>query len=79
MFAALAELERELIRERAAAGREAARARGRQVGRPPVLTAEQVALAKRMRQAGEPIAVIARAVGVSRATVYRTTVESLPR
>ena len=34
LFAALAEFERELIRERATAGREAARARGRLGGRP---------------------------------------------
>ncbi len=73
MFAALAELERELIRERAAAAREAARARGRQVGRPTVLTSDQTALARRMKEAGEPVAVIARALGCSRATIYRVT------
>lgn len=73
VFAAMAELERELIRERTQAARDAAKARGRQMGRPPVLTPEQVALTRRMRQAGEPIAVIARAVGCSRATIYRVT------
>ncbi len=73
MFAALAELERELIRERAAAAREAARARGRQVGRSAVLTSDQTALARRMKEAGEPVAVIARALGCSRATIYRVT------
>jgi DNA invertase Pin-like site-specific DNA recombinase len=73
VFAAMAELERDLIRERSADARVAARARGRQVGRPPVLSTEQAALARRMREAGEPIAVIARAVDCSRATVYRWT------
>ncbi|WP_084541156.1 recombinase family protein [Nocardioides alkalitolerans] len=73
VFAAMAELERELIRERTQAARESARARGRQVGRPPVLSTEQVALANRMRAAGEPYAVIARALGCSRATIYRWT------
>ncbi len=34
IFSAMAEYERELIRERAAAAREAAQARGRHVGRP---------------------------------------------
>ncbi|WP_240917143.1 recombinase family protein [Nocardioides sp. HDW12B] len=77
MFAALAELERELIRERAAAAREAARLRGRQVGRPPVLTMEQAELAGRMRRSGEPYAVIARTLGCSRATVYRVIEKGL--
>ena len=71
VMSALAEMELELIRERAAAAREAARARGKQTGRPPVLTPAQAGLARRMRQQGEPIAVIARAVNCSRATVYR--------
>lgn len=73
IMSALAEMELALIRERAAAAREAARARGRQVGRPSALTRDQAALARRMRDSGEPIAVIARAVGCSRATVYRVT------
>jgi DNA invertase Pin-like site-specific DNA recombinase len=77
VFAAVAELERELIKERTASARDAARARGRQTGRPPVLTSEQAALARRMRQAGEPIAVVARILGCSRATVYRVTDESV--
>lgn len=71
VFAALAELERELIRERAAAAREAARVRGRQVGRPPALSPEQAALVRRERQAGVSITAIAASLGVSRATVYR--------
>jgi DNA invertase Pin-like site-specific DNA recombinase len=40
VFAALAEFERDLIRERTSAGLAAARARGRQGGRPPVLTGQ---------------------------------------
>lgn len=76
IMAALAQMERELIKERAAVAREAARVRGRQVGRPPVLDASAAALAKRMRTAGEPIAVIARTLGCSRATVYRVTAET---
>jgi DNA invertase Pin-like site-specific DNA recombinase len=43
VFAALAEFERDLIRERTAAGLAAARARGRRGGRPSVLTAHKVA------------------------------------
>lgn len=73
IFASLAEYERTLIAERAAAAREAARVRGRQTGRPRALTDEQAALARRMRDGGEPIAVIANTLRTSRATVYRVT------
>ena len=46
IFAALAEFERELIRERTVAGLEAARARGRKGGRKFALTKAQVRLAQ---------------------------------
>src|SRR4051812_25593430 len=42
VFGALAEFERDLIRERTHAGLQAARARGRLFGRPKVLTAQQL-------------------------------------
>jgi DNA invertase Pin-like site-specific DNA recombinase len=71
IMSAMAEMERSLIRERAAAAREAAHARGRQTGRPRALTDGQSALARRMRIAGEPIPTIAKTLNVSRATVYR--------
>lgn len=71
VFASLAEYERSLINERAAAAREAARRRGRQTGRPRALDNEQAAIARRMREAGEPIPAIAKTFGVSRATIYR--------
>ncbi|MFI0420788.1 recombinase family protein [Spongiactinospora sp. 9N601] len=72
IFAALAEFERELIAERAAVGRAAARTRGRLGGRPAKLSAEQVALA-RSRYAAEDatVAEIAKALGVGRGTIYR--------
>jgi DNA invertase Pin-like site-specific DNA recombinase len=73
IFACLAEYERELIKERAAAARKAAAARGRQSGRPPVLDTSQVQLARRMLTAGESVSEIARALSVSRATIYRAT------
>lgn len=73
IFGALAEYERTLIAERAAAAREAAALRGRHVGRPPALNPEQAALARRMRESGEPVSVVARTLAVSRATVYRVT------
>jgi DNA invertase Pin-like site-specific DNA recombinase len=67
----LAEYERDLINERAAAAREAARARGKHTGRPEALTAEQVALAQRMHGNRESVPTIMQTLGVSRATVYR--------
>lgn len=74
MFAALAEYERELIRERASAARAAAIARGQRPCRKPVLTNEQVAVAQRMRKNGEDInALMATFPQASRATLYRVT------
>ena len=72
IFAALAEFERELIAERAAAGRAAARARGRLGGRPAKLSPEQTRLARARYQAQDvTVAEIARALGVGRGTIYR--------
>ncbi len=48
IFGALAEFERDLIRERTAAGLAAARARGRAGGRPPVMTPEKLKVARQM-------------------------------
>ena len=71
IFASLAELELELQHERRAAAAAARKARGLPTGRPPKLRPDQVALAGRMKAAGEPVDVIAAALGVSRSTTYR--------
>ena len=72
VFAALAEFERDLIRERTLAGLAAARARGRRGGRPTVWTDEKLRTAVAMYRSGEhDVATIARVLGISRATVYR--------
>jgi len=72
VFGALAEFERDLIRERTSAGLEAARARGRHGGRPTVWTPEKLRTARAMHESGEQdVATIARILGVSRASVYR--------
>ena len=72
VFGALAQFERELIRERTLAGLAAARSRGRVGGRPTVWTPERIRTAHAMRESGEhDVAGIARALGVSRASVYR--------
>ncbi|WP_324654091.1 recombinase family protein [Georgenia sp. H159] len=71
MMAAFAELERDLIRERTMAGLAAARAQGRAGGRPRVMDPDKLAIARARRANGESHTEIARALGVSRATVYR--------
>jgi DNA invertase Pin-like site-specific DNA recombinase len=53
IFAALAEFERDLIRERTRAALEAARARGRNGGRPSVMTAEKLRVARELYDARE--------------------------
>ena len=68
---AIAEFERDLIRERTQAGLAAARARGRKGGRKPLMTATKVALARRMYDEGVAASEIAKTLGVSRPTVYR--------
>lgn len=72
IFGALAEFEREIIRERTRAGLAAARARGRLGGRPPALSPEKLAAVRVMRaQKNQTMDEIARAFGVSRTTLYR--------
>jgi len=73
MMGALAEFERDLIRERTNAGLAAARARGRRGGRPRKLkTSGKVALARQMfADQSHSIPEICAALGISRATLYR--------
>jgi len=71
IFAALAEFERELIRERTLAGLAVARAAGRRGGRPTVVSAETAQAARAMLAEGATMAAAARAVKVHRTTLYR--------
>lgn len=72
VFAALAEFERDLIRERTAAGLTAARARGRKGGRPVSLTAGQISMARLLlTDPATRVEDICRTLRVSRATLYR--------
>ena len=73
VFGALAEFERDLIRERTNAGLAAARARGRTGGRPKKLAdPKQLALAQALYDGGQTdIATLCRTLGISRATLYR--------
>lgn len=72
VFGALAEFERDLIRERTQAGLVAARARGRSGGRPTLLTDKQVRMAIALsKNQSATVAEICRTLKVSRATYYR--------
>ena len=72
LFGALAEFERDLIRERTQAGLAAARTRGRKGGRPTVMTPRKIARARELYDQGDLIiAEIAKTIGVSRASIYR--------
>jgi DNA invertase Pin-like site-specific DNA recombinase len=72
VFAALAEFERALIRERTQAGLNAARARGRHGGRPRKLNQKGAALAVSMlREPTNRVDDICATVGISRSTLYR--------
>jgi DNA invertase Pin-like site-specific DNA recombinase len=71
IFGALAQFERELLRERTMAGLAAARARGRTGGRPRAMTPEKAAVARQMLASGEySMATIAATLGVGRSTLY---------
>ena len=71
VFAGIAEFERELIHERTGAGRVSAKARGVRFGRPPKLTADQIALARRLIAEGTSVPEASRILKVHRATLYR--------
>lgn len=72
VFAALAEFERNLIRERTVAGLAAARARGRAGGRKAKLDDKDVrAIRALWRDKSISVSDIARRYGVSRTTLYK--------
>ena len=73
VFAAMAEFERNVIRERTHAGLKAARARGRMGGRPPKLNEKQKKeIRALLRDPSIRVVDIAKRYGVSRATIYRS-------
>jgi DNA invertase Pin-like site-specific DNA recombinase len=67
----LADVERDLIRTRTAEGRGRAKARGQHMGRPPKLTPQQQAEARRRRAEGATLKELARSYNVGRATISR--------
>jgi len=72
IFAALAEFERELIRERTIAGLSSARARGRNGGRPYSMTPAKLRLAQAaMTEHDTKVGDLCKELGVTRQTLYR--------
>ena len=74
IFAALAEFEREIIRERTNAGLSAARARGRMGGRRPGLSEDakrKARVAESFYEEGMPVNQIAEDLNISKATLYK--------
>jgi DNA invertase Pin-like site-specific DNA recombinase len=71
MFAALADFERELIRERTKSALAAKKSRGETLGRKRSLTPSQVREAKEIIDAGKGVTYAARLFDVDRATLYR--------
>jgi DNA invertase Pin-like site-specific DNA recombinase len=72
IFAALAEFERGVIRERTNAGLQSARERGRLGGRPPALSPEDLQTARAMlKDSSIPVSTVARRMGVAASTLYR--------
>ena len=79
VFAALAEFERNLIRERTVAGLKAARARGRAGGRPTKLSPREVKTIRALlKTADMPVTQIAARFGIARSTLYRTILKAAP-
>src|SRR4051812_33460847 len=72
IFGALAEFEREIIRERTNAGLSAARARGKTGGRPKALTEKQVQILHQLAaDKNRSVNDICRTLRISRKTFYR--------
>ncbi len=79
VLGALAQFERDLIRERTMAGLATARAAGRTGGRRPKLTQRQLEMARQMHDSGtHTITAIADVLNVARSTVYRALDRDAP-
>jgi DNA invertase Pin-like site-specific DNA recombinase len=75
IMGALAEFERSLISERSKAGMQAARRRGKHIGRPHKLSREQISHAAQMIQEGrETVSGMAGLLSVDRTTLYRALI-----
>ena len=71
ILGAVAQFERDVLRERTVAGIRAAKARGERIGRPPALTPSQIREAKAMMARGDSPSHVARILRIGRSTLYR--------
>jgi DNA invertase Pin-like site-specific DNA recombinase len=71
IFGALAEFERELIKERTLAGLKAAAERGRKGGRPRVMDTNKIEQARALHRSQIPVSEICKTLGISKGTLYR--------
>jgi DNA invertase Pin-like site-specific DNA recombinase len=72
IFGALAEFERDIIRERTRAGLASARSRGRLGGRPSIMNSKKLKMATSLYADGNTqVGEICETLGISRATFYR--------
>lgn len=71
VIAAVAEFERDLLVERTQAGLRRAKAQGKTIGRPAVLSDQQKAEVASRRAAGESISQLAKAYSVTRSAIQR--------
>jgi DNA invertase Pin-like site-specific DNA recombinase len=74
VFAGMAEFERDLIRERTEAGREAAKQRGVRFGCPRKLNPDQAQVAVQLLGEGNAVRDVARTFNVHEPTIYRLAV-----
>jgi len=73
---AVAQFERDVLRERTVAGLAAAKRRGERFGRRPALTPAQVREAKAMVKRGDSPSHVARILRIGRSTLYRALQET---
>jgi DNA invertase Pin-like site-specific DNA recombinase len=71
LLALFGQMERTYMLERAAHARAVAVAKGRQIGRPTVVSADQVDYARHLRDAGHSINEIVTKTGITRTSLYR--------
>lgn len=77
IIAAMAEMERENLRERTKAGLMAAKKRGQRLGRPLAMTEDQVELAQELLDSGKRKSEIARSLNVDYSTLRRALLKTV--
>ncbi len=71
VLGAVAQFERDVLRERTIAGMRAAKSRGEHIGRPPALKPSKVRETRTMLARGESPSHVARVLRVGGSTLYR--------